>query len=1224
VRLKRLELAGFKTFADRTPIEFSPRLTAIVGPNGSGKSNIFDAIRWALGEGSLRALRGVRNEDVIFAGSETRRPLAMAEVTLTLDTTGGALALPERADGGEAPAALAFAEVTVTRRALRGADSQYEVNGLPCRLRDIQTMFLGTGLGGHSYALITQGEVEHMLEATPEERRMILEEAAGLARYKRRRHDAERRMAAAEGLLLRVADVLGEQEARVAQLAAQAEAARQYRAHAQELRGLELALQVEEVRRLARAQKRVRDQLEQVAAHRREADEAMRALAAERDGLDRRTAEAGREWEEAQRALMRLTERRTAEEAAAELAAERRRSVEAQRERLARERDRARAEEAALRQERVGLEEAEAQLALERDRIEAEAADARAGLLQAEAEVARGEADLDRGRDEVRALAAERARVHGDLAAAEARLAGCRDRAAALGERLVSLQRRRATIEERRRALAADLAQVTEDLAAARSAAAVLRGEQAQRAEERDDLLAGLRRLEIEREAARSRLGYLEDADAQYRGYDAGARELLLARRAEPARLAALRGAAAEFLRVPRDLRPAIEAALGPLLSALIVDSVDDARALLGALGARGGGEVAFVPASLLRARAPLPVPQEAASDPGVRGRALDLVEVTGDRAGALAALLGDVLVVQDLATALRVRGAGYQGRLVTLAGEGLSAEGVLTARCARAGAAAGGPPSPDARWRPGESPLGRAEEIADARAGLARLEEATRQHARRGEEAAARLREVEAAIAAADAEVGRRLEVRADAEHRLLLLDAEAARLGEEIGACAAEQRAADEEAARGEHLRQTLAAQAAAYDARIADADAEAQARSARLRDQAADLRALRDRLTDLKVSLTELEGRRAALRARAGELERSLAQVAARCEELDAEGRRLDAEGARCGAEEEAAREKCRALGEDAARLEGRLADLDAERARVAARRSELEARHRDAAERLAALAEDAHRIELRQAQVDAEIGSARRRIEEEFGRPFDQAAAQAPESLNRDEALGRIEALRGLIAALGPVNLIAIEEHRLAAERAGMLRAQYEDVQGALGALRALIAHLEGAIRARFDETFRAVNEEFSALFVRLFGGGRAGLDLVTADGSDEPGVDIVVQPPGKNLRSLGALSGGERVMVALALIFAMLRVRPSPFCVFDEVEAALDDANTRTVAAVLQELAERTQIIIITHNKATMETCDVLFGVTMEEPGVSHMVSMRLQDRDRLREGQPVG
>ena len=283
-----------------------------------------------------------------------------------------------------------------------------------------------------------------------------------------------------------------------------------------------------------------------------------------------------------------------------------------------------------------------------------------------------------------------------------------------------------------------------------------------------------------------------------------------------------------------------------------------------------------------------------------------------------------------------------------------------------------------------------------------------------------------------------------------------------------------------------------------------------------------------------------------------------------------------------------------------------------------------RHREALERAAALDEEVHRAEVRQAQIEAELGSARRRMEEEFGVPFDRAVGSVPEGQNRDETLGRIEALRGLIAALGPVNLLAIEEHRQVSERAQALRAQMEDVQGTIAALRALIVRLEAVIRGQFDQTYDAVDREFAELFVRLFGGGRAGLERVPGLDGAEPGIDIIAQPPGKKLRSLGALSGGERVMVALALVFAMLRVRPSPFCVFDEVEAALDEANTRKVAEIFRELSVRTQIIIITHNKATMEASGALVGVTMEEGGVSQMVSMRLGDPRALGEPEPVG
>jgi len=1209
VHLRRLDLAGFKTFADKTALLFSPRITAIVGPNGSGKSNVLDAIRWALGEVNLRALRGVRTEDVIFAGSDARRSLAMAEVTLTLDNTGGSLVPPPGADGGDPPTALAFAEVTVTRRAVRDGDSQYMVNGLPCRLRDIQTMFLGTGLGGHSYALITQGEVDHTLEATPEERRMILEEAAGVAKYKRRRHDAERRLLAAGQLLLRVTDILAEQETHVAQLAAQAETAQQYQAYTHELRSRELALQVDEVRRLTRSQHKIRDQLEQITARRREVEEALRARAEEREALDRRAAEAGREWEEAQRALVLLTGRRTSEEASVQLLAERRRGVEAQRDRIAREIDRHRTEEQALLTEWAALKETDSGLAAERQKVETDITEVEARHRHLEGAMADGEDRINAARTNLRRLAEDRAGALIEMSAADARTAAYRDRTAVLAERMAYLAEKRRALDERRGARSAGLGEATTRLEEQRRAHAALRAEYAQQVEEHETAASELRRVEIEREAARSRLGYLEVAHAEYRGYDAGAREILLAHRAGALPVPGLRGAVAEAVSAPPEARAAIDAALGSCRFALLVDAVDDVAAVRRHRGDQDTGEVAFLPVSLLRRRESSLLPPSVAGDPGLCGRALDLVHITGARPDVIAALLVDVLIVRELESALRIRASGYAGRIVTLAGEALSPEGVLT--------------TPRRAGDHG-SVIGRADEIAEMRGRLSGLEDAARQIAHRCEAAAARLGDLEAAARVAEAGVVREADARGEAARELTLLDAEIARMTEETAALTAERSSLDHDIAALGALRHKLEAQAGAWDAEIAQIEDETAMVAALLRREAEDLRDARDRMMRNRVALVEVSGKHQVLRVRMGELEQRLSQITARCGDLADEGRHFDLETARLTAEAEAARTRCLQLGVESADLEKTLAALETERAGVAARRADVETQAGEAAGHAGALADDAHRAELRLAQVDAEVASARRRIEEEFGQPYDRSAADVPDAVHRDETLGRIEALRALIAALGPVNLLAIDEHRLAAARAATLRSQWEDTHGAESALRALITTLETVIRERFDATFRAVNDEFAALFVRLFGGGRAGLNLVNVDGSDEPGIDIIVQPPGKTVRSLGALSGGERVMVALALIFAMLRVHPSPFCVFDEVEAALDEANTRKVTGILHELAADSQIIIITHNKATMEACDVLFGVTMEVPGVSHIVSMRLQDRERILESQPVG
>jgi chromosome segregation protein len=1210
VRLKRLELSGFKTFPERTALQFAAQITGIVGPNGSGKSNIFDAIRWALGEGSLRTLRGIRTEDIIFAGTERRRPLAMAEVTVTLDNEDGTLVLPPAPGDEDAPPTpLAFAEVTVTRRAMRSAESQYFINGLPCRLRDIQTMFLGTGLGGHSYSLITQGEVEQMLDATPEERRMILEEAAGLAKYKRRRRDAERRMAAAETTLLRVTDILGELDAQTAQLAAQAEAAERYQAQTRELRALELSLQVEEIRRGIRAQRRVREQLEDIAARRQEIDAVARTLMDQRATLDRRAVEAGREWEAIQQGRVSLVERRAAAEAAVELVSERLRGVEAQRQRTEREAGRYRDERDALRTEEAGLVETGRDLAAREARAQAEVEAVEARLHTMDAEATRNEQELEADRTTVRALVEERGKYQNEIAAAEAREAGHRDRSAGLHQQITGLSERLDGARTQREALADESARGTSDLEGLRGRLVSLGTEHEERVGTREALVADERHLEIERERRASRLRFLEEAHSQFRGYDSGAREILLAWRANPDRLPGVRGTLADYLSVPREWRAAIESSLGSSLSAVIVSSVDDARRALALLGGEPRGSVTFVPVSSVVVPDPPAVPPAVAADPATLGRAVDRVTVSGAHPEAISALLADVLIVADLDAAVRAQATGYRGRIATLAGEVLGPEGVLVA----------GRPLPEQGGI-----LGRTEEMAEMRAALDGVERAVSDVGHRRGAIAEQIRSLAGAITAIEADVARRSEALAEGRRRLTLVEAEAERLAGEIARLAGEKTAADQGAAAQRSLQERLQQEAGILSTRLAEAEERIAQVTAGLRDYVEARRAAASRITELRVMVTEVGARRQALGARMAEIEKGIAHTVARADELAGELRQLQTDTDRLEAEREVERARCEAIDAERARLASDQAALEEERAGLAARQAEAEAQHRQALDRTAALAEEGHKAEVREAQIEAEMGSARRRIEEEFGIPFDRAVGSVPDSVHREETLGRIEALRGLIAVMGPVNLLAIEEHRQVAERALALRAQMEDVQGTIAALRTLIVQLEEVIRGQFDKTYEAVDKEFADLFVSLFGGGRAGLERVPGLDGGEPGIDIIAQPPGKKLRSLGALSGGERVMVALAFVFAMLRVRPSPFCVFDEVEAALDEANTRKIGDVLRELSARTQIIIITHNKATMEASDALFGVTMEEGGVSQMVSMRLVDPESAGEPQPVG
>ncbi|HEY6058264.1 MAG TPA: hypothetical protein VIV06_09530, partial [Candidatus Limnocylindrales bacterium] len=649
--------------------------------------------------------------------------------------------------------------------------------------------------------------------------------------------------------------------------------------------------------------------------------------------------------------------------------------------------------------------------------------------------------------------------------------------------------------------------------------------------------------------------------------------------------------------RVAAPHRPAIEAALGRRLFSLVAGTVDDVKGGLRYLRGNGQGSASFIPIDLLTPPAEDSLPQDAE----IVGRAVDLVELTNGAKDVVQALLGDVVIVATLDAAVGLRTSGYGGRIATLDGELLSPDGVITFRG-----------KPD-----GESLLlGRREQIATLRERLAGLDGAIAEsETERWQIAAERAGAVQQSDAAT-AEV-RRLEVAVrELEAALAPARLDAARLPAERteveGTLA--QLAAEQERVGTDTLR--LEADEVELGRVIADreltlGDAEEALRTAGERTRAAG-----DDLADVRVQLAELAGMLDALQTRVEEHARESREIGGRRDTLRGELAVLDGERHLLTVSLEQAQRSREELVSQQDDTRARLSAFDEERGTLQQRLLGLEGRWREVQDALHDVEEQAHRLEVRQAQADAEFTAAVRRISEEFGTGWDDVRELRLPS-GRDEAQGRIQALRGLVAALGPVNLRAVEEHQTVALRVESLRTQSDDLTRARVAMAALIQRLDEVLRVRFAETFERVDEEFNRLFVRLFAGGRARLLLVDGEPGTEPGIEIEAQLPGKKMRSLSALSGGERVLVALSLIFAMLRVHPSPFCIFDEVEAALDDANTKKFTTLLRELAERTQVLIITHNKGTMEASDVLYGVTMELPGVSKIISMRL-----TRKGTP--
>ena len=1202
MRIKRIEILGFKSFNDKTVLSIEEPITAVVGPNGCGKSNIIDAIRWCMGEQSAKHLRGKAMEDVIFGGSETRSAAGMAEVSLTFENVG--LSLASRQDDAEAeesdeeldddaasrPAIdlSQYGEVTVTRRLFRDGTSEYFLNKTACRLRDITDFFLGTGVGTKAYSIIEQGRVGMIVSAKPEDRRLIIEEAAGITKFKKKKQAAERKMEQTRANLLRVTDVVSEIDKQLASLRRQAQKAERYKKYKAESRDIELwsashrwlAARVEETL--------VGGTLTETRASREEADVAFQ------------TADAG---VIAERAAAADDERRLADLTQEVFELENRlRLGESQVEFQGREATDLEARVAAARGEIEGLgqklEETRvhaAQAAGEAARLEGEAgAQASAlarfdeELLRARSELADAGGELDTARAEIGRAQADIARSEGNTRALERRRLDLEHRAGRLGEEDARLAGRAAE-------LAAEIGGHETRLEALRLARGEREAQKQILEAKRAELDGELKRLdpEVDRlrgelHKRRSRLQSLREIQNRYEGFARGTRAIMKHR---PGRLCA------DVVQAPAEIEMAVEALLGEKLGAIIVDDTTGGAAEgVAFLKKHAEGRATFIPAGVAPGTgAPVDVD-------GVRGAAIELVRFADEHRGIAEYLLGDALIVDDLARALALAASGIGRTLVTLEGDLVDRHGVVT----------GG-----SREAAGAGVLGQKREIRELEELVAGLE---RDH----EAGAARLAAAKAELAACQSalEAARKESHQGDlailtSEKDLVRWRSEGERLGERRAQL--ERERGELQAALGAERRESEENELALAAARGRAGDAERRQlgliEGVTLARREVDDAAAR--VTEHKVRVAQTSAERQAARAQAARLDDSSRELAARIEKLERTigegGERaasLRAQAATTAEELVAVRAARRAKAEELAdgrnQHEARLAQLQT---------AELDVR--GLRQRLEKLAAEAAKLELRLTALDSD----RRHVEETVAERYRIALRREVGNHHLRPPIGeaeekRLAELRELIERMGEINLGAIEELEELSKRHAFLLGQKIDLEAALGQLEKAIAKINKTSRRRFRETFEAVNAKFKEIFPRLFRGGRAELRLTGGDLSDEQildaGVEILAQPPGKKNVSVELLSGGEKALTAVSLIFAVFLIKPSPFCILDEVDAPLDEANVGRYNDMVREMTDRSQFIVITHNKRTMEIADSLFGITMEEPGCSKLVNVSLR------------
>lgn len=1184
MRLKKLYIHGFKSFADRVEMTFEHGVTGVVGPNGCGKSNISDAVRWVLGEQSARQLRGSRMEDVIFNGTEKRRRMAYCEVTLTFDNEDHSLPSD-------------YTEVAVTRRVFRTGESEYLLNGAACRLKDVVDLFRDTGIGRDGYSIVGQGRVGEILSQKSEDRRQVFEEAAGIVKYKARKSEAEKRLDNTEQNLSRIADIISELESRLEPLRLQSEDARKYLAMREEQKGLDLNVFLIRSERyqekIAELRLTAENMRETLAQNERE----QQALNERRESVQNQLSEREERAAELRESLQALIQEVEAQEGQANVLRER---LAASRREQARVEDEKRAAEEGETGMRRRIETLEGEIAREGEAVaareERQAALDRA-LEEAEAAAARLETEAEDAKERVIRFMNDM----GDVKSEQARLTALGE---AIDRQLASLS---AGAEEDSR-VTADLTRAVEDaegvwdeendrLKALNEAAREISERTRRAGEEYERLTAESQKLLSIKQELGSRLKLLTEMQRDYEGYNLSVKQVLM--EAERRGGAGVHGVVASILHAPQKLERALDMVLGGTLQNVVVDRDEDAKVMIEYLKRNRYGRATFLPISSIRGRTLDMGERRVLSMPGCVGLASEMVTYDPIYRGIVENLLGRTVIAEDLNSGIAIQRAGrYQFRLVTLDGDVMHSGGSMT----------GG--SVQSRMT---SLLSREREITESAENMKKLTEKLAQaqnQLKKGEEERAALKKERAQLF--DDVHQQEIAVTRAEDHL--------ARAREELNGHTGR-------AARVNEARAQLAEQKAEI---LSQLDALGQRRET-TEDEG---EALRKKAQALQTSLSEKRVALNAQRQEVGDARVALAMAKRGFEALKQDLSRLNAQkgdAARALAE---AAESLRALAcrlkadeEALTTEEGRLelarrglngAREDFQRADESRLKAQTELKEiSESAERLRVATEEftdrSHRAEMALSRAENDLEQMTARIWEDYQLTYEGAEPFRDPDFKLAESEKRLNTLRAAIRAMGPVNVSAMDEYRETSERYTELSAQRDDLERAKNDLMGIISELTGKMETQFRAQFEQLDVYFRQTFTELFGGGRAELRLEDPKDALNTGIEIVAQPPGKKLQMLSLLSGGERALTAIAILFAMLKLKPTPFCILDEIEAALDDANIDNFAEYLQTYSNKTQFVVVTHRKGTMSRCDALYGVAMEEKGVSKLVSVKLAD-----------
>lgn len=1181
--LKSIDVQGFKSFANKITFEFHNGITAIVGPNGSGKSNVADAVRWVLGEQSAKQLRGGNMQDVIFSGTETRKPLGFAYVAITLDNSDHKLPID-------------YQEVTIARRLYRSGESEYLLNGTACRLKDVNELFYDTGIGKEGYSIIGQGQIDKILSGKPEERRELFDEAAGIVKFKRRKSTALKKLEEEQQNLTRVRDILGELSRQLAPLEKQSEMARIYLKKKETLKQLDIQMFLTEMERIRSQMKETEGKYQIVQS---DLEETAKDFETTRTEYDRLEKELEKLEEEIQAAREESTEKTLKKQQLENQIHILQEQINSGRQRDIQYEDRMKNLEEDLEKRREEAEKCQAEKAELEEKIKAfqrSLEETQGTFKDAAMEIHSLEEKVEKDKNEIIEILNLRASTKGKLQRYDTMMEQNSLRRTELNQKYLTLKSEAAKLQDSGEKYLEEKKEIEETIEK------LIR--QGNRCEDQikkyqAEISRGNQQLEVgqtayHREA--SRLESLRNITERYDGYGNSIRRVMEQKKRVPG----IRGVVADILKVEKEYETAIETALGGSIQNIVTDNEETAKELISFLKKNKYGRATFLPLTSMNNKKPLNNPQ-ALKEPGVIGVASDLVKVAQEYQGLAVYLLGRTLVVDHIDHGIAIaRKYHYSIRMVTLEGESLNQGGSLT----------GG------SFKNNSNLLGRRREIEELRDAVEKLKKDMEDMQKKLEEyrnkrnqcrdQAASIQEqlqeqyirentVQVNLDSMD---GKKEEIRREYESLKLEkedLEKQTREIRENTASIQLELETSD---SQEKHLEEEINKnQGLLEEKKKREAEISASLEKIHLESAGFTSRQgfVLENLNRIREEILNFERQKDTLRTSMEQGKEDILQKEKEISQLQ--------ETIKAG-EEETRRDQ-----EKMKEALGKKEDMTREHKGFFARRDELSSR-------MNLLDKESYRLQGQKEKLEEEQESQTNYMWEEYELTYGQAKEQAlEENKERSEIKKQIQQIKTEIRQLGNVNVNAIEEYKEISQRHDFMKAQHEDLVKSEETLLGIIQELDTGMRRQFEEKFAQIRTEFDKAFKELFGGGKGTIELDEEEDILEAGIRIISQPPGKKLQNMMQLSGGEKALTAIALLFAIQNLKPSPFCLLDEIEAALDDSNVTRYAQYLHKLTKNTQFIIITHRRGTMTAADRLYGITMQEKGVSTLVSVDLIERD---------